>query len=40
MDFFPHNITIYSPNLGMLFLEEHKILEMNFGFHTYSNKSQ
>lgn len=40
MDFFPHNITIYSPNLGMLFLEEHKILEMSFGFHTYSNKSQ
>lgn len=35
-----HSISIGSPNLGMLFLEEHKVLEMSFGFHTYSNKSQ
>lgn len=37
---FIHNITIWSPNLGMVFLEGHKVLEMNSGFHRYSNKSQ
>lgn len=34
------NITIWTSNLGMIVLEEHKVLGMSSDFHRYSNKSQ
>lgn len=37
---FIHNITTWNPNLGILFLEEYKVLGVSSGFHRYPHKSQ